>query len=175
MTVREKKAEIIEGLEKLFSECTIGILTEYRGITGNDITTMRRKLEASQLKFKVVKNTLGRFAAEKAGKGYLKNTLKGPQAIAFSNGEISDAARTVLDYLRMNKSVVTVKGAFTGDRLLNENELKFLATLPARPQLIAQLIGNVQGPISMLLAYLNAPVQELVGTLEAKIKQMEAK
>lgn len=172
---REKKAQVIEDLAKLFGESRVGVLTEYRGITANEITVLRRKLGESRIKFRVVKNTLAGLAAEKTGKSTLSPALKGPLAIAFGYGGEIETARAVFDYIRATKSSLTVAGGFLDNRLLTSDEVKTLATLPPRETLVALVIGGIQAPIQVLLGYLNAPVRELVGTLEARMKQLEAK
>ena len=66
---KEKKAQIIDSLQDVFSKCSIGILTDYRGLATPEMTDLRRRLQRSGSEYKVVKNTLARFAAERAGKG----------------------------------------------------------------------------------------------------------
>ncbi|MCK5319255.1 MAG: 50S ribosomal protein L10, partial [Anaerolineales bacterium] len=68
---REEKVQVVDELSQVFSECSIGILTDYRGLTTIEITDLRRSLRNSEVRYRVVKNTLARFAAEKAGKNEL--------------------------------------------------------------------------------------------------------
>jgi len=65
---RAKKTQIIESLQDAFSKCSISILTDYRGLATPEITTLRRRLQESGSEYRVVKNTLARFAAERAGR-----------------------------------------------------------------------------------------------------------
>lgn len=172
---RERKALVIDELEKLFRGCNIGIVTEYRGVTAPEITVLRRTLEKSGIKFKVVKNTLARFAAERAGKGNLVNALKGPIAIAFGSGDATESAKAVLDYIRAAKTSLTVTSGFFGGRLLNDEEVKNLAALPPKEVLVARVVGGLQSPMLVLLAYLTAPLRDIVGVLQARIQQLEVK
>lgn len=172
---REKKASVIDEMEKLFNSTSFGILTEYRGITAPDITALRRTLEKSGIKFKVAKNTLARFAAERAGKSNLAGALKGPIAIAFGSAGPSESAKALLDYIRSTKSALTVTGGFIGNKFISSNEVKSLATLPPREVLIATVLGGLQAPIAVLIAYLATPMRDLVGVLQARIQQMEVK
>ncbi|MFC1901241.1 50S ribosomal protein L10, partial [Chloroflexota bacterium] len=80
---KEKKAEIIDSLEETFSKCSIGILTDYRGLTNAEITALRRRIQGAGGEYKVVKNTLARFAAERIGIEELVSHIEGPIAIAF--------------------------------------------------------------------------------------------
>ena len=63
---KEKKTQVIERLQEVFSRCSVGILTDYRGLANADMTTLRRRLQASGSEYTVVKNTLARLAAAKA-------------------------------------------------------------------------------------------------------------
>jgi large subunit ribosomal protein L10 len=90
---REKKAQIIDRLQEVFSKCSIGILTDYRGLSVPEITDLRRKLKEAGIEYKVVKNTLARFAAERAGKDELAGFFVGPVAVALGYGDITEPAR----------------------------------------------------------------------------------
>lgn len=172
---REEKALMVSTIEKLFNESSIGILTDYRGITAPDITVLRRKLDESGIKFRVVKNTLARIAAERAGRSSLVDAFKGPIAIAFGRGNVTDSAKALFEYIRTSKSTLNVIGGFIGNRRLSAEDLKSLATLPPREVLVAQIIGGLQGPILVLLSYLTAPLSNIVGILQARMQQLEAK
>ena len=65
---REKKVRVIDKLQQVNSECSIGILTDYRGLTAQEMTSLRRTLRESGIDYKVVKNTLARLAAQRAGR-----------------------------------------------------------------------------------------------------------
>ena len=95
---REKKSEIIDRLEDIFSRCSIGILTDYRGLTNAEITSLRRRIQGAGGEYKVVKNTLARFAAERAGVEELVDRLEGPIAIAFGYDDITEPAKAITDY-----------------------------------------------------------------------------
>ena len=84
MSVKEEKAQIIEELKEIFTGCSVGILTDYRGLSNAEITGLRRQLGKAGVKYRVVKNTLARFAAERAGMNELAGSFEGPVAIAFS-------------------------------------------------------------------------------------------
>ena len=95
---REKKAQTIDRLQDTFSKCSIGILTDYRGLSTPEITVLRRKLRESSVEYKVVKNTLARFAGKRAGKDDLVNFFEGPVAIAFGYGDITEPAKILTAY-----------------------------------------------------------------------------
>jgi len=170
---REKKAHIIDGLQEIFSKCSIAILTDYRGLSAPEITSLRRRLGESAIEYKVVKNTLARFAAEKAGMEELVSSFEGPIAIAFSYGDITEPAKALADYIRTSKASLSIKGGFLGDRLLTSGDVMTLSTLPSREILLARVLGGMQSPIVALLSCLTAPIRGVMGVLQARSQQME--
>ena len=170
---REKKAQTIDRLQDTFSKCSIGILTDYRGLSTPEITILRRKLRESSVEYKVVKNTLARFAGERAGKGDLVNFFEGPVAIAFSYGDVTEPAKILTDYIRTSKASLSIKGGFLGDRLLTSEDVVTLSTLPSREILLAKVLGGMQGPIVTLVGCLTTPIKGIIGVLQARIKQLE--
>ena len=174
MSKREEKTLIIDELREIFASCSIGILTDYRGLSTAEITGLRRKLEESGVKYRVVKNTLARFAAERAGMDELAGSFEGPVAIAFGYGEVTEAAKALLDYIRSTQSTLGVKGGFSADGLLTAGDVGTLATLPSREVLLAKIMGGMQSPITSLLICLAAPIRGIIGGLQARIQQLEA-
>ena len=170
---REKKVQIIDRLQETFSKCSIGILTDYRGLSAPEIADLRRRLRESAIEYKVVKNTLARFAAERAGKDELIGLIDGPIAIAFSYGDITELAKALADYIRTSKVSLSIKGGFLGDKLLTSEDVMTLATLPSREILLAKVLGGMQGPIVTLLGCLTAPIRGVIGALQARIQQLE--
>jgi len=170
---REKKAEIIDRLQDVFSKCSVAVLTDYRGLSVAEITLLRRRLKASGVEYRVVKNTLARFAAERAGKNELLSFFEGPVAIAFGYGDITEPARILDDYIRNSRVSLSIRGGLLGDRTLTVEDVTTLSTLPSREILIARIMGGMQAPISGLVNCLTAPMRGIAGVLQARIQQLE--
>jgi len=170
---REKKTQIIDSLQEAFSKCTISILTDYRGLATPEMTTLRRRLQESGSEYRVVKNTLARFAAARAGKENLVSCFEGPIAIAFGYGDITVPARVLTSYISDSKGSLSIKGGFWGDRLLTPEEVMTLSTLPPREILLARVLGQMKSPVSALLGCLTTPIRGIVGVLQARIRQLE--
>ena len=134
---------------------------------------MRNILRESGIEYKVVKNTLARFAAERAGMGELVSRFEGPIAIAFGYDEIMGPAKVLAGYVDESQGTLSIKGGFYDDKVLTSEEVLTLATLPSREVLLARVVGQIQNPISALLNCLNAPMRDFVGVLQARINQME--
>ena len=169
----EKKAKIIDNIEEEFNKCTIGILTDYRGLGTTQLTALRRKVQEAGGDYKVVKNTLARFAATKTGKEDLVESLVGPIAIAYGYGDITAPAKAIAAYMRESRINIDIKGGFTGDTVITPQQVNSLSTLPTREQLIAKLLGGMNSPISGLVNCLSSPIRGLLGVLQAQIQQME--
>ena len=170
---REKKAQIISGLQDTISKCNIGILTDYRGVSTPEITILRRKLRESSVEYKVVKNTLARFAIERAGKGDLTSSFEGPVAIAFGYGDVTEPAKILTDYIRTSQASLSIKGGFLGDKRLTFEDVATLAILPPREILLARVLNRMQGPIVTLVSCLTTPIKGFTEVLQARIKQLE--
>jgi len=170
---REKKTQIIDGLQEVFSKCSFSILTDYRGLSVAEITDLRRTLRKSDVGYKVVKNTLARFAAERAGKNELVTLFEGPVAIAFGYGGITEPAKVLADYIRASKASLSIRGGFLGDRLLASDDVETLATLPSKEILLARVLAGMQSPIVALVSSLVAPMRGVIGVLQARIEQLE--
>jgi len=171
--IKEQKAQIIDRLQQLFSKCSIGILTDYRGLSASEMTSLRRKLGESGIEYKVVKNTLARFAAERAGKDDLVSLFEGPVAMTFGYGDITEPARALADYIRTEKASLSIKGGFLGDRILTSEEVMTLSTLPSREVLLAKILGGMQAPVFALLSCLTTPVAGFMRVLQTRIQQLE--
>jgi large subunit ribosomal protein L10 len=170
---KEKKAKIIDELEEALSKCSAGILTDYRGLAAQEMTGLRRRLGEVGIEYRVVKNTLARFAAERLGRTDLAATFEGPVALALGYGEIVEPAKVLTDYINTSKSILTIKGGFLGDHLLTSEEVSTLAKLPSREVLLAKVFGAMQSPIAALVNCLNAPMAGLARVLQSRITQLE--
>lgn len=169
----EEKKQVVDELVDRLERANIVITTDYRGLTVGEMTELRRKLRREQIEYRVVKNNLVRFAAERIGKEGLMGAVQGPTAIAFGYGDIMLPAKTLLDYIRSTKIELKISGGMLEQRVLSNTEVTALATMPPREVLIAKFIGGLQAPIYGLVNVLNANITGLLGVLVARQKQLE--
>ncbi|MCD6453668.1 MAG: 50S ribosomal protein L10 [Dehalococcoidales bacterium] len=170
---KEKKAQIVARLEDALTRCSVGVLTDYRGLSVAEVTALRRKLRQAGIEYRVVKNTLARLAAERAGKADLGVSFQGPIAIAFGYGDITEPARVLMGHIDSQKSELAIRGGFLGDRQLTPAEVITLAKLPPREVLLAMVLRGMQSPITGLVNCLASPIRGMAGVLQARIKQLE--
>ncbi len=168
----EDKVKEVAELEQVLAQAPVVIATGYRGMKVADLFQLRKQLRAQGLRYRVVKNTLARLAAEKAGRPDLVNLLRGPTGLALGAGDPVAATKTIQDFIRTTKQPLEVYGALIDGHPYSPKDLDRLVTLPPRDVLIAQLLGSIQGPLSGLLGILSAPVQNLLWLLQARVEQL---
>jgi large subunit ribosomal protein L10 len=169
----EAKEKIVASLQEALSRCSLGVLTDYRGLTTAELNNLRRKLRESGIEYRVVKNSLAQIAARQAGLDALAGSFEGPVAVAFDYSESLAAAKVLAGYIRANKSILNVKGGFLGERTLSPAEVDTLAKLPSRQVLISQVMAGMQSPVYGLVNVLAAPIRGLMQVLQQRIQQME--
>ncbi len=171
---RERKRQLIEELAERLSRCSIAIAVDYRGVTAREMMQLRRQLADSGIEYRVVKNTLARFAGDKAGMPQLGSLLAGPVALAFSFDDAVKPARILREYVQSAGSTLQIKGGILRGRLLSAGEVASLAMLPPQEVLLARLVGQLQAPLQALHNVLAAPLRGLIGVLNARMRQLEA-
>lgn len=170
----QAKIDRVAELKEKMERCSIALTAGYSGIPVNDMTDLRRRMRDAGVEFIVVKNTLVNLAAQEANVPHFSEIVEGPTAIAFGYDDPVDTAKAVNDYIRATRSPLAIHGAILGTGpTLPRNEVERLASLPPKPQMVANLLGQIQSPISRLLGVLNGPLQNLGGLLQARINQLE--
>jgi large subunit ribosomal protein L10 len=172
---KAQKEVIISEIQDAMSRCKSGVMTEYMGMKNADLTALRRKLGESGIDYMVVKNTLARFAADNTNRGFLKDSLNGPMAIAFGYKDEVEPAKVLLEFIDAAETPLKIRGGFIGDQLLSAEDVKTLATIPAKEVLVAQVLGAMQGPISGFVNVCAAPMRGLVTVLQARADKLEGK
>jgi large subunit ribosomal protein L10 len=169
----EKKVKIVEELQEALSRSSVGIITDYRGLTTAETNEIRRKVREANGEYRVVKNSLAQIAAKNTGMEHIVDNLKGPVALALGHDEATVLARVLSDYIRTSKSALAIKGGFLPDRALSARDIETLARLPSREILLSQVLSGMQSPIYGLVTVLAGPIRNIMGVLQARIKQME--
>jgi large subunit ribosomal protein L10 len=174
MHKEDKERVVAELTERLRTADTL-IVADYRGLTMPQIDALRSKLIENGARLSVVKNTLTRRAAEAAGADALLTLLEGPSAIAFieADGDMVAVAKALADSARDTK-VLEIRGGVMQGRVVSGPEVVELSKLPPLEILRGQVLGAVIAPLSAIAALVNAPLQNLVGLIDARIEQLES-
>jgi large subunit ribosomal protein L10 len=170
---REDKVERVSELKEDIRGSKAMYLTDYRGLTVSEISSLRRNLRDAGAEYKVVKNTLLKRAAEDIDDPALIGTMEGPTAIAFVHNDPIAPARTIVDFMKDHKTL-SIKGGYLDGRFYDAKDVTALSKVPPRDQLIAMLVGSLQSPISGLVGTLQGTVSNLVYTLQAVVEKKSA-
>ena len=170
---RPEKVAAVEGLEQRLRASSVIILTDYRGLSVDEIGALRGRLREADVEYRVTKNTLLALAAERCGLHGLSAYLNGPTAAVFGKDDPGVAARLLQDFIRQYRKL-EIKGAVIDGEALDADEVRLLATLPSRGELQARAIAMIQAPLRSLVAVLNGPASGLVYVIEAFRSRREA-
>ncbi len=162
----EKQAIVAELAEKL-KNSSGGVFVDYTGTSVAQDTEMRRAMRAAGVDYTVVKNTLTRLAADKAGMAALDPILNGPTALAVSKSDPVAAAKLISEFASKKDSKLKVKAGFVEGKVITPEEVKALAELPSREALVAQVLGTMIAPVTGLVTVLNANIRGLAVALKA--------
>jgi len=154
--VLEAKQIKVAEIEKMLKESCSGVLVDYKGISVEDDTKLRRELREAGVTYFVEKNTLLKRAFEAIGLSKLDDVLEGPTAIAISKEDQTAPARILGKYAEKDERKFNLKAGFIGAEIYDENGVKALSKIPSKDVLLAQLVGSLQGPIQKLAAVLKA-------------------
>jgi large subunit ribosomal protein L10 len=169
---RPAKVKDVEVLVSLLGQSSAAILTDFRGLNVRELAELRRKLREAGAEYKVVKNTLLHRAAQSVGVANLAPLLEGPTAIAVSRTDPVAPARILLEYMRQMRKL-EIKGGLVEGLILTAAQIKRLADLPARPQLLASALGSMRAPLTSLAGVLSGLQRNLVYALDQIRKRQE--
>jgi large subunit ribosomal protein L10 len=172
MNLNEKKA-IVEDLHDKFLRSAIVVVTDYKGLNVEAMNDLRGKLRSSEAEYRVVKNSLLVRASEDSDAAVVKDSFKGPTAIALSYHDPVGPAKVLTEFLKDNDKF-KIKAAVMNGRLLDLNDIKALSSLPSREALLGQLLSVMNGvPTSFVRALSDIP-RRFLNVLNAIKDQKEA-
>ena len=170
---RPDKVAIVEEITAKLNESVAVFVSEYRGLTVGQLAELRAPLRAAGAEHKVYKNTLARIAAKEAGHDGLADLLLGPTALTFVTGDSVAAAKALADQAKTNPLLV-IKGGMLGASTMSADDVKALASLPSREELLARLAGAFQAPLVKTAGLLQALPRNFAYGLSALIDQRAA-
>ena len=169
---RPEKKQEVEALRERLAQAAAAVLTDYRGLNVREIAQLRGKLREAGVQYKVVKNTLLQRAADSLGIEGLAPLLQGPTAVAFSRKDPVEPAKILLEYIRQMRKL-EIKGGLVEGRVMTPDEIKRLASLPSKSQLLALALGAMKSPLGGLVGALSGLQRNLVYALDQIRKQKE--
>ncbi len=170
MSTKAFKQEKVEAMKENFAKAKVAVVTEYRGLTVEEITNLRRKLQKEHSDYMVTKNTLAKLASKGTQFEVLADTLKGPVAIAFGFQDEVAPAKILTKFIKDVKKGEIIAAALDG-KLLNAKETQVLADLPSKEELYAKMLGSINSPATGIVGAVNAVMSSLVRAMDQVAKQ----
>jgi len=170
---RPEKVAIVEEITAKLTNSVSVFVTEYRGMSVGALANLRAPLREAGAEHKVYKNTLARLAATNAGFESLNEHLTGPTALTFVTGDSVAAAKALADLAKTNPLLV-IRGGVLGTSPMNADDVKALASLPSREELLARIAGAFQAPLVKTAGLLQALPRNFAYGLSALIEKQES-
>lgn len=170
--ILDEKKQIVSALSEQLKTAVSGVFVDYCGLTVEQDTKLRNKLREAGVEYKVVKNTLTRFAAKEVGFDELDPILNGPTSLAISMTDEVAPAKVIADFAKDNEQL-EIKAGFLDGKVLALEEIKKLAATPNRETLLAKMLGSMNAPISNLVRTLQALVDNGVEPADIKVEKTE--
>ena len=159
--ILEQKKQVVAELAEKMKNASSGVLVDYKGINVADDTQLRAEMRKNNVDYKVIKNTLIRFAAKEAGLEGLDDVLEGTTALAMSADDIIAPAKVVAEFAKKNEDIYNIKAGFMDGKVVSVEEIMEIANLPSKEILLGRLGGGLQGPIFGLALVLKAIAEKI--------------
>jgi large subunit ribosomal protein L10 len=169
----EEKKQFVQELKQRLEKACVAILTDYKGLDVQTITELRAKLREANIEYQVIKNTMLRLASEGTGVEAIKESFKGPSAIALSYDDPVAPAKILTEFAKTNDKLQIKIGVMDG-KVMDLSAIKALSDLPSREQLLAILLSAMNGVPRALVTALSDVPRRMVNVLQAIKEQKEA-
>ena len=166
---RVAKEELVASLHQTFTETAVVVVTQYSGLSVGDMTELRAQMRGAGANVKVTKNRLTKRALAGTRYADLGEMFTGPTAMAYSSDPVA-AAKITIGFAKTHPKLVVIGGGL-GDKVLDAEGVKSLASLPSLDELRGRLIGLINAPATRLAFVLQAPAGQLARVLAAHAKQ----
>ncbi len=143
----EEKKPIVDEISELLKTAKAAVLVDYRGLTVEQDTNLRKQLREAGVTYKVYKNTMINFAVKGTEFEELSKHLEGPTAIAVSDTDATAPARVLYNFSKDAEALELKAGVVEGTYYDSEG-IKVIATIPSRDELISKFLGSIQSPIT---------------------------
>ncbi len=169
----EAKTEAVAALAKSIGEAKSVIVADYRGLTVAQVSELRTKAREASVYYKVAKNRLVKLALKECGLDPLDDVLQGPSAFAMGMEDPVSPAKVLAEFSKENEAL-EIKGGFLGAEILSVEDVKKLASMPSRDELLSRMMGSLQSPVTKFAIALNQSVAKIAYALKAVADQKPA-
>lgn len=165
MLTKDQKKKIVSDLSENIKDSMSAVFVDYRGLKVKDLTALKKELRESGVKFKVAKKTLIEKALKDSGIDMGVKNLEGQIAVALSGDEIT-GAKIIEKFGKTNENLKILAGVLE-KKLMGAAEVRELAKLPGKEELLAKLVGTLNAPVSGFVNVLAGNMRGLVQVLKA--------
>lgn len=163
---RTEKTNFVTNFNALLSKTNFVLVTQYKGLSVEEISLLRKQIKEKNAFFKVTKNSLAKRAIKNTNFEILDQFFVGPTAIAYSEDPVS-TAKVVFDFSKKNENLKIIAGVMDKEELGVE-EIKKLASLPSMEIIRTKILGLISSPLSKIVTILNEPSSKIVRLLDSK-------
>jgi large subunit ribosomal protein L10 len=168
---RPEKEQLVDELKGKLKNAKALYYTDFSGLNVKSMTELRRRLRKQGVEYVVIKNTLALRAVNESG--LVGERLKGPTGIVVAKDPVA-AAKVLTDFAKENEKRPAVKGGLFDGRALDAAQVAKLASMPSREQMLSQLGGYMQAPMTQFATVMNSLLSNFAGAVDALKKQREA-
>lgn len=157
-----KKAGLVDEVTEKFKAASSVVVVDYRGLTVEEVTNLRKQLRDANVEMKVIKNSILSRAAKQAGLEGMEEVFTGPTAVAFSNEDVVAPAK-IMDEFAKDAKALEIKGGVIEGKVSSIEEITALAKLPSREGLLSMLLSVLQAPVRNVAYAVNAVAESKEG------------
>jgi large subunit ribosomal protein L10 len=168
---RTEKEQLVSELKDKIDGAKALYFTDFTGLNVKRMTELRRRLRKAGVEYVVIKNTLALRAVNESG--LTGSKLKGPTGVVVSKDPVT-AAKVITDFAKENEQRPALKGGLLEGQALTNDQVKKLASMPSREQMLAELGASMQAPLSMFLGAMSSMLSNFAGVMESLKAQKEA-
>ncbi len=169
----EDKKKIVQELNERFSKAAVVIVTDYKGLDVAAINDLRRRLRKEEVEYQVVKNSLMVRASQETDVALIKETFKGPSAVAMSYSDPIAPAKVLTEFAK-DHDVFAIKVGVMDGKILELNQIKALAALPSREVLLGIFVSVLNNVPTGFVRVIAEIPRSLLNVLQAIKDQKEA-
>ncbi|BAP86247.1 50S ribosomal protein L10 [Paucilactobacillus hokkaidonensis JCM 18461] len=158
-TAIAKKAQLVAQTADLFKNAVSAVVVDYRGLTVEQVTSLRKDLREAGVSLSVIKNKVLTRAVDEAGYSDLKDVFSGPSAVAFSNEDAIAPAKVLKKYAD-SIDALEIKGGILEKEVASIDKINEFATLPSREDLLSMLASVLQAPVRNVAYAINAVIEK---------------
>jgi large subunit ribosomal protein L10 len=163
---KKRKQELVDQYVDMLQQAKGIVITEYRGMTVQQLDELRGKLREHNASFTITKNTLLKIALEKVGMPVPADLLVGPVALAVALEDLPTTIKTVLEHAAAAE-ILVIKGSMIGGTIVQAEKLEAISKLPPLDVLRAQLVGMVTMPLTQFMGLLDEPGRQVVAVIQS--------